>query len=57
MANLSGDSVQVFLGNGDGTFAAAHRIASPGDPVSLAAADFNGDGRLDLAVGDIEGET
>jgi hypothetical protein len=46
--NPSG-SISILLGNGDGTF---QSIASPlntnGSPDGLAAADFNGDGILDL---------
>jgi hypothetical protein len=45
-------SVGVLLGNGDGTFQTA--IISPGvnGPGGLVAKDFNGDGKLDLAVSD-----
>jgi hypothetical protein len=41
--------VQIFLGNGDGTFqrGATYAVAGPYSPV---AADFNGDGKLDLVV-------
>ncbi len=45
-------SFQVFLGNGDGTFAPAPGgtiSVSPGETY-VAVADFNGDGVLDLAV-------
>jgi uncharacterized protein (TIGR03437 family) len=46
---LSG-TVQVFPGNGDGTLqpAAAYDMAFL--PFSLVAADFNGDGKIDLAI-------
>jgi hypothetical protein len=45
----SGD-VAVFLGWGDGTFAAASFYDGGPGPASLAIADFDGDGRPDLAV-------
>ncbi len=44
--------VAIFLGKGDGTFQPA-KFASTGTgsmPLALAAADFNADGKLDLAV-------
>jgi FG-GAP-like repeat/FG-GAP repeat len=42
--------VSVFLGKGDGTFAPAVNYPTGFSPISVAVADFNGDGRLDLAV-------
>jgi len=43
--------VTVMLGNGDGTFQAPSQAAAiEYNPLSMAAADFNGDGKLDLAV-------
>ncbi len=52
-ANLHNNTVSVFLGNGDGTFAlaAGSPIAVPISPWSVAVADFNGDGKPDIAVG------
>ena len=46
------DTVSILLGNGDGTFrAAASSPLTVGDkPFSLTVADFDGDGRPDLAV-------
>jgi hypothetical protein len=46
-------SVSVLLGNGDGTFRAAVDFHVGGGPVSMATADFNGDGLPDLAVGHV----
>jgi hypothetical protein len=40
----------VFRGNGDGTFQAARTYAAGPSPADLVAADFNGDGREDLAI-------
>jgi hypothetical protein len=45
-------SVGVLLGNGDGTFRAVVTYSSvDDDSFALTAGDFNGDGKLDLAVG------
>ena len=45
--------VAVLLGNGDGTFKPAVYYTAGVAPVSVAAADFNGDGNLDLAVSNL----
>lgn len=54
IGSVTNGSVGVLLGNGDGTFQATVSTSTP-TPLegirSLALADFNGDGRLDLAVG------
>jgi hypothetical protein len=49
VANESG-TVSVLLNNGNGTFAAKVDYTTGGQP-SVTAADFNGDGVMDLAVG------
>jgi hypothetical protein len=43
-------SVKTALGNGDGTFQAAQIVLENVGPDAVAMADFNGDGKLDLAV-------
>jgi hypothetical protein len=40
----------VFLGNGDGSFQAAKTSAGIVSPAYAAVGDFNGDGKLDLAI-------
>lgn len=43
-------SVNVFLGNGDGTFTEKGTYATGSGPDGLAVADVNGDGKLDLVT-------
>jgi len=42
--------ISVLLGNGDGTFQTQVTYNAGGNPNRVAVADFNGDGKLDLAV-------
>jgi uncharacterized repeat protein (TIGR01451 family) len=48
-------SVSILLGNGNGTFQAAKNFDVGGvNPTTFAVADFNGDGKLDLAIGGLQ---
>ncbi len=50
--NQQNKNVTIFFGNGDGTFTelTKNRLLVGKTPVGMAAADFNGDGALDLAI-------
>jgi hypothetical protein len=52
VANSTDSTLSILLGNGDGTFtpAASSPVALPSPPTSIAVGDFNGSGRLGLAV-------
>src|SRR5262249_49800980 len=44
--------LQIFLNNGDGTFTAKFSYNITSLPYDITAADFDGDGVLDLAIAD-----
>ncbi|HET6573303.1 MAG TPA: Calx-beta domain-containing protein [Fimbriiglobus sp.] len=52
LAVAGSDTVNVLLGNADGTFQPAVSSPAGNTPTSLAAGDFNADGMLDLAAAD-----
>jgi hypothetical protein len=56
MAPSYSGTVDVFLGNGDGTFQAAQSYAAGFNPASATVADVNGDGIPDLIVADQGGQ-
>jgi hypothetical protein len=45
-----GTTVSILLGNGDGTFQSYTDFTVGDNPDQIAIGDFNGDGRLDMAV-------
>src|SRR5712692_8427737 len=49
-----GGCITVLLGLGDGTFQQSFHFDLHGIPTALVAGDFNGDGKLDLAVATVE---
>ncbi len=50
VANSTGNSVSILLGNGDGTFSTGVTLNAGTLPTSIATTDFNEDGKPDLAV-------
>jgi hypothetical protein len=54
-----GQVVTILLGNGDGTFRLAQNSTFPtgSNPWAIVAADFNGDGKLDLAIANQDDST
>src|SRR6516164_11161162 len=53
VANQNDNNVQVFLGDGHGSFAAPgtkYSLFGGVGPIAVVVADFDGDGSLDLAV-------
>ena len=55
IANFGDNTITLLLGNGDGTFTqtGGSPYAVGKGPYQIAAADFNGDGKLDLAVANL----
>ena len=49
--------IGVLLGNGDGSFQPAVNYSTGSFPTSIAAGDFNGDGKLDIAVANLSSST
>ena len=50
-------SVGVLLGNGSGSFGPLTSFTVGATPYSIAVGDFNGDGKLDLATANLEGQS
>jgi hypothetical protein len=57
LAGFTGDSVWIALGNGDGTFQTPATFTTGQSGLFLLAADFNNDGKADLAVSNTTNNT
>jgi hypothetical protein len=59
VANYGDGTITLLLGNGDGSFTPASGSPYPvgAFPYQIAAADFNGDGKLDLATANLSDGT
>ncbi|HSP16621.1 MAG TPA: FG-GAP-like repeat-containing protein [Thermoanaerobaculia bacterium] len=55
--NFAGGSATIRFGDGTGGFPTVHTITGLSDPESIAAGDFNGDGKVDLAIGNVGAST
>jgi len=47
-------TLTILLGKGDGTFQTVASIPSPHNSNNIAVGDFNGDGKADLAIADLD---
>jgi Bacterial Ig-like domain (group 3)/FG-GAP-like repeat len=50
-SSTNGDAVELFRGNGDGTFQAPVTVPFSGESIVRTVADLNGDGNSDLILG------
>jgi hypothetical protein len=50
VADETADNVDILIGNGDGTFNAPISLPTGNSPISVAGADLNGDGTIDLVT-------
>jgi hypothetical protein len=55
VSNSGFGDVSVLFGNGNGTFQPAVNYSAGSNPSAIVAGDFNGDGKLDLAVANYGG--
>lgn len=55
VADASGSVLQLYLGNGNGTFASPATFNAGSAPYSMTSADFNSDGKMDLVAANLNG--
>jgi len=55
VANYSGSSVSILLGNADGTFQPAQDFPTGPNPIAIAVGDFDDDGNMDVATANAGG--
>ena len=48
--------MSILLGDGTGNFSAPTNFAAGSSPFSVAVGDFNGDGKQDLAVANVDSD-
>jgi len=57
VTNATDNTVSIFLGKQNSTFAPNVAYPTGETPVSVIVADFNGDGKLDLAIANVNGNS
>jgi FG-GAP-like repeat/Cep192 domain 4 len=57
MISCGAGTVSIFLGNGDGTFQSKVDYPTGNGPEAVVTNDFNGDGKLDLAIANLADAT
>jgi hypothetical protein len=57
IADAASDSVIVLLGRGDGTFVTGGEVTVDREPVAIAAADLDEDGRVDVVTANVRAST